>query len=107
MEAKKMKILEALQMQPLSEEEKTSRHILGRLYGPIATTKEKTRNGRGYNKELWEKHSLMKSLERKLLTRVYSWSLDIPLTVKKLIWKRYVLAFPRCPRLLTETSMLM
>ena len=36
----------------LSEEEKASRHILGRLYGPIATTKEKTRNGRGYNKEL-------------------------------------------------------
>ena len=28
---------------PLSEEEKASRHILGRLYGPIATTKEKTR----------------------------------------------------------------
>ena len=52
MEAKKMRILEALQMQPLSDEEKASRHILARLYGPIATTKEKTRNGRGYNKDL-------------------------------------------------------
>jgi hypothetical protein len=52
MEAKKMKILETLQMQPLSDEEKASRHILARLYGPIATTKEKTRNGRGYNKDL-------------------------------------------------------
>lgn len=49
------KILEALQMQPLSEEEKATRHILGRLWGPIATTKEKTRNGRGYNMELWKK----------------------------------------------------
>lgn len=49
------KILEALKMQPLSEEEKASRHILGRLWGPIATTKEKTRNGRGYNMELWRK----------------------------------------------------
>ena len=48
-------ILEALKMQPLSEEEKTARHILGRLYGPIATCKESTRNGRLYNKPLWEK----------------------------------------------------
>ena len=55
MESKTNRILEALRMQPLSEEEKAARHILGRLYGPIATTKEKTRNGRGYNKELWEK----------------------------------------------------
>ena len=46
------KILEALKMQPLSEEEKTARHILGRLYGPIATCKESTRNGRLYNKPL-------------------------------------------------------
>lgn len=45
-------ILEALQVQPLSEEEKAKRHILGRLWGPIATCKEKTRNGRRYNKEL-------------------------------------------------------
>jgi hypothetical protein len=45
-------ILEALQMQPLSEEEKQKRHILGRLYGPIATSKEDTRNGRRYNREL-------------------------------------------------------
>lgn len=48
-------ILEALKIQPLSEEEKTARHILGRLWGPIATCKESTRNGRLYNKPLWEK----------------------------------------------------
>lgn len=47
------RILEALKMQPLSEEEKASRHILGRLYGPIATSKESTRNGRKYNGQLW------------------------------------------------------
>ena len=41
MESKTKQILEALQMQPLSDEEKASRHILGRLYGPIATTKKK------------------------------------------------------------------
>ena len=39
-------------MQPLTDEEKASRHILGRLYGPIATSKESTRNGRKYNAEL-------------------------------------------------------
>ena len=41
-------------MQPLSESDKQSRHILGRLYGPIATCTEATRNGRKYNRELWE-----------------------------------------------------
>lgn len=55
MDSKNTKVLEALQMQPLSEEEKARRHILGRLWGPIATSKEKTRNGRGYNAQLWDK----------------------------------------------------
>lgn len=52
---KNKRILEALKMQPLSEEEKQKRHILGRLYGPIATCTESTRNGRKYNRELWQK----------------------------------------------------
>lgn len=47
-------ILETLKVQPLSEEEKQSRHILKRLTGPIASCKEGTRNGRKYNRELWE-----------------------------------------------------
>lgn len=55
MELKNKKILEALRVQPLSTEEMEERHILGRLYGPIATCTESTRNGRFYNKELWEK----------------------------------------------------
>lgn len=49
------KILETLKLQPISEEEKARRHILGRLYGPIATFGDSTRNGRYYNKQLWEK----------------------------------------------------
>ena len=48
-------ILETLKLQPLTEEEKARRHILGRWYGPIATCNEGTRNGRRYNRELWEK----------------------------------------------------
>ena len=63
------KILEALQMQPLSEEEKAARHILGRLYGPIATCKEKTRNGRGYNRELWERALADEIFKEKLATK--------------------------------------
>lgn len=47
-------ILEALQVQPLTEEEKQSKHILKRLSGPIASCKEGTRNGRRYNRDLWE-----------------------------------------------------
>jgi len=66
---KNRKVLEALQMQPLSEEEKSARHILGRLYGPIATCKEKTRNGRGYNKELWEKALSDEIFKEKLATK--------------------------------------
>lgn len=48
-------MLETLKLQPLTEEEKARRHILGRWYGPIATCNESTRNGRRYNRELWEK----------------------------------------------------
>lgn len=69
MDLKNKRILETLQMQPLSEEEKASRHILGRLYGPIATCKEKTRNGRGYNKELWERALSDEIFKEKLATK--------------------------------------
>ena len=48
-------ILETLHVVPLSDEEKAKKHILARLYGPIATFGDSTRNGRYYNKQLWEK----------------------------------------------------
>lgn len=51
----KNNIVSALQLQPLTEEEKNARHILGRLYGPIASGKVETRNSRLYKQELWEK----------------------------------------------------
>ena len=50
----KDKIKEELKVQPLTEEEKASKHILKRLVGPIASCKESTRNGRHYSRELWE-----------------------------------------------------
>lgn len=44
-----------LKFKNLTEEEKKSRGILGRLYGPCASTIKATRNGRYYSNELWEK----------------------------------------------------
>ena len=49
------KLKEGLLFEPLTEEEKQRRGILGRLYGPIASFKMGTRNGRFYNESLWEK----------------------------------------------------
>lgn len=44
-----------LKFRELSPEEKASRGILGRLYGPIASIVKHTRNGRRYTESLWEK----------------------------------------------------
>ena len=49
------KLKEGLLFEPLTEEEKQRRGILGRLYGPIASFKMGTRNGRLYSEDLWEK----------------------------------------------------
>jgi len=48
------KIRETLAFEDLTTEEKEKRHILGRLYGPIADVVNPTRNGRKYSEELWE-----------------------------------------------------
>lgn len=48
-------IKETLSFKELTEQEKTARGILGRLYGPCADFINPTRNGRYYNDELWEK----------------------------------------------------
>ena len=70
MDIKNKRILEALRMQPLSQEEMTTRHILGRLYGPIATCIESTRNGRLYNKPLWERALADEVFLEKVATKV-------------------------------------
>ena len=99
MEAKKMKILEALQMQPLSEEEKASRHILGRLYGPIATTKEKTRNGRGYNKELWEKALSDEIFREKVANKSLFLELGHPLDREETDMEKVCACIPEMPKI--------
>ena len=44
-----------LKFKELSPEEKEKKGILGRLYGPIASIVQSTRNGRKYTESLWEK----------------------------------------------------
>ena len=99
MEAKKMKILEALQMQPLSEEKKAPRHILGRLYGPIATTKEKTRNGRGYNKELWEKALSDEIFREKIANKSLFLELGHPLDREETDMEKVCACIPEMPKI--------
>lgn len=59
-------IREILNFQDLTQEEKTRRGILGRLYGPCADIIKPTRNGRGYTDELWKnvftKNAIVKEL---------------------------------------------
>lgn len=45
----------ALKFKNLSAEDKEKKGILGRLYGPVASFKSPTRNGRKYTQDLWEK----------------------------------------------------
>ena len=52
---KKDKIRETLKFQDLTPEEKERRGILGRLYGPCASIKDATRNGRAYPDSLWKR----------------------------------------------------
>ena len=99
MESKNTKILEALQMQPLSDEEKSSRHILGRLYGPIATTKEKTRNGRGYNKDLWEKALADDLFKEKLATKSLFLELGHPADREETDMKMVCACIPEMPKI--------
>ena len=98
----KQKVLEALQMQPLSEEEKASRHILARLYGPIATCKEKTRNGRGYNKELWEKALADDLFKEKLATKSLFLELGHPTDREETDMKCVCACIPEMPKIVND-----
>ena len=95
----KNKVLEALQMQPLSEEEKASRHILARLYGPIATTKEKTRNGRGYNKALWEKALADEIFQEKVANKSLFLELGHPLDREETDMEKVCACIPEMPKI--------
>lgn len=93
------KILEALQMQPLSDEEKSARHILGRLYGPIATSKESTRNGRLYNKQLWETALKDEIFLEKVATKSLFLELGHPADREETDMRQACACIPECPKI--------
>ena len=102
MEVKNRKILEALQMQPLSEEEMTARHILGRLYGPIATCVESTRNGRLYNKPLWEKALTDEIFLEKVATKALFLELGHPADREETDMKQTCACIPEVPKIVGD-----
>ena len=93
------KVLEALRMQPLSEEEKASRHILARLYGPIATTKEKTRNGRGYNAELWRRALTDEVFREKVANKSLFLELGHPVDREETDMEKVCACIPELPKI--------
>jgi hypothetical protein len=102
MDIKNRKILEALRMQPLSEEEMTARHILGRLYGPIATCVESTRNGRLYNKPLWEKALKDEIFLEKVSTKALFLELGHPADREETDMKQACACIPEVPKIVDE-----
>ena len=93
------KLIETLQLQPLTEEEKAKRHILARLYGPIATCKEKTRNGRGYNRELWEKALSDEIFQEKIANKSLFLELGHPADREETDMKMVCACIPEMPKI--------
>ena len=102
MEVKNRKILEALQMQPLSEEEMTARHILGRMYGPIASCVESTRNTRLYNRELWEKALTDEIFLEKVATKALFLELGHPADREETDMKQTCACIPEVPKIVGD-----
>ena len=102
MEVKNRKILEALQMQPLSEEEMTARHILGRMYGPIASCVESTRNTRLYNRELWERALQDEIFLEKVATKALFLELGHPADREETDMKQACACIPEVPKIVGD-----
>lgn len=91
-------IFETLKIQPLSDDEKASRHILGRLYGPIATSNEGTRNGRTYNAELWNRQIDDEILQEKIANKSLFLELGHPIDREETDMEKFAHAFLRCQK---------
>lgn len=95
-------ILNALRVQPLSEEDRNNRHILGRLYGPIATCIESTRNGRFYNKQLWEKALADDVFLEKVATKSLFLELGHPADREETDMKQACACIPEVPKIVGD-----
>lgn len=95
-----IKILETLKLQPLTEEEKAKRHILGRWYGPIATCDESTRNGRRYNRELWEKALNDELFHEKIANKCLFLELGHPVDREEIDMSKVCACIPEMPKII-------
>ena len=95
-------ILETLKLQPLTEEEKASRKILGRLVGPIATCVESTRNGRRYNRELWERALNDELFHEKLATKSLFLELGHPVDREETDMTKICACIPEMPKIIGD-----
>ena len=95
-------ILETLKLQPLTEEEKARRHILGRWYGPIATCSESTRNGRRYNRELWEKALNDELFHEKIANKCLFLELGHPVDREETDMSKVCACIPEMPKIIND-----
>lgn len=92
------KIKETLAFEDLTEEEKAKRHILGRLYGPIADVVRPTRNGRKYSEELWEKVFANPIMKEKFLNKVMYGELGHPEDRTEVDMSKVAVCMPEAPK---------
>lgn len=92
------RIRNALAFDDLTEEEKAKRHILGRLYGPIADVVRPTRNGRKYSEELWEKVFDNPIMKEKFRNKVMYGELGHPEDRTEVDMSKVAVCMPEAPK---------
>lgn len=92
------RIRNALAFDDLTEEEKAKRHILGRLYGPIADVVRPTRNGRKYSEELWEKVFDNPIMKEKFRNKVMYGELGHPEDRTEVDMTKVAVCMPEAPK---------
>lgn len=92
------RIRNALAFDDLTEEEKAKRHILGRLYGPIADVVRPTRNGRKYSEELWEKVFDNPIMKEKFQNKVMYGELGHPEDRTEVDMTKVAVCMPEAPK---------
>lgn len=93
-------LAERLNVQPLTEEEKQQRHILGRLFGPIATCLESTRNGRKYNRTLWERALSDEIFNEKVANKCLFLELGHPADREEIDMTKVCACIPEMPKII-------
>lgn len=94
----KDKIREMLAFEDLSQEEKDRRHILGRLYGPVADVINPTRNGRKYSEELWENVFNNPIMKEKFNNKVMYGELGHPADRTEIDMEKIAVSMPEPPK---------